>query len=350
MNSSTAICAAKPHSDPHLTDVWFELLKHTALPAGAVVTKHDIGCDGHPSHLYLLQTPEYPRQVRGLSNFYSPIYGPTDDASIDSAKLTALFKQIRTQNKRPTTIQLAPLDTDSSFFTAAPKALRDAGWITDDYFCFGNWFAELAEPGFENYFAERSSQVRNTVTRARKKLDKDPSFHIAVLTTQGPALEQAIEDFTAVYNDSWKKPEPFPVFIPSLCRSAADMGWLRLGILKLDGQAVAAQLWLVSSGTAYIVKLAYRQEYAKRTVGSVLTAHLMQHVIDTDSVRTIDYLIGDDSYKRDWTPLRRERRGIVAFNRSHLRGLAAAAKHFSGRQLKRIRTNRPSDSAPQLTS
>lgn len=337
-------------TDPHLSDSWFNLLTQTALPPGACVSCHDVGADGSASVLYLLTSPEHPHEIRSLSNFYSPIYGPTADAAIDPSKLTALFREIRTQGKRPAIIHLAPLDTDSRFYSLAAQALSDAGWLADDYFCFGNWFAKLTTPGFAAYFSERTSQVRNTVTRARKKLDKDSSFNIAIVTKQGPELEQAIADFTAVYNDSWKRPEPFPAFIPGLCRLAADMGWLRLGVLKLDGQAVAAQIWLICSGTAYIVKLAYRQDYAKRTVGSVLTAHLMQHAIDTDGVVAIDYLIGDDSYKRDWTPLRRERRGLVGFNPAAPRGLAAAARHFTGKLVRRLRGSRSSSSAATTTA
>jgi CelD/BcsL family acetyltransferase involved in cellulose biosynthesis len=98
---------------------------------------------------------------------------------------------------------------------------------------------------------------------------------------------------------------------------------------------MAAQIWLVCAGTAYIIKLAYHQSYAKYSAGSVLTAHLMRHVVDVDKVMEIDYLIGDDAYKRDWTPLRRERHGIIAFNLHTIRGCLAAVRHFVGHFLHR---------------
>ena len=40
----------------------------------------------------------------------------------------------------------------------------------------------------------------------------------------------------------------------------------------------------------------------------------MEHVIDTDKVHDVDYLTGDDAYKKDWMPDRRERWGIAVFN------------------------------------
>jgi CelD/BcsL family acetyltransferase involved in cellulose biosynthesis len=60
----------------------------------------------------------------------------------------------------------------------------------------------------------------------------------------------------------------------------------------------------------------------------------MRHVIESDMVKEIDYLIGDDAYKQDWMPLRRERHGLIAFNPRSLRGLLEAGKHFAGRLIK----------------
>ena len=63
-------------------------------------------------------------------------------------------------------------------------------------------------------------------------------------------------------------------------------------------------------------------------------------------MRDVDYLSGDDAYKKDWMNLRRERRGIVAFNRRRPGGILAAARHFGGRRLKALRNRlRPAPAA-----
>ena len=62
---------------------------------------------------------------------------------------------------------------------------------------------------------------------------------------------------------------------------------------------------------------------------------VMKHVIDIDRVHTIDYLIGDDPYKKEWMSQRRERHGIIAFNPRRPRGLLAGIRHFAGKELKR---------------
>jgi CelD/BcsL family acetyltransferase involved in cellulose biosynthesis len=100
---------------------------------------------------------------------------------------------------------------------------------------------------------------------------------------------------------------------------------------------MAAQLWLVVAGKAHIVKLAYDRDYFKTSVGTVLSAALFRHVIDVDRVEEIDYLIGDDRYKQDWMSLRRERRGVIAFNPRTVSGIVLAIRHIAGkfwRQMK----------------
>jgi CelD/BcsL family acetyltransferase involved in cellulose biosynthesis len=68
----------------------------------------------------------------------------------------------------------------------------------------------------------------------------------------------------------------------------------------------------------------------------VLTAKLMQHVIDIDRVKVVDYLSGDDDYKRTWMSHRREFWGILGFNPRSPRGLAQVVRHVGGRFGKRI--------------
>jgi hypothetical protein len=328
-------------ADPHLSAEWFELLRRTALPAQAVVDYLPVGPAQAPDSalLPLLRLhPGAPLQT-ALSTVYTPLFAPIGADLLSEAALLGHFRAMR-QRREVSEIRLAPLDPAAGFFSSARAALERADWITGSYFCFANWYADLGEDGFSAYWARRPSRLRNTARRARRRLENDPGFSMRVIDG-GEPLAAAVTAFVSVYGRSWKRPEPYPRFIPELCALAARRGWLRLGVLEVDGQAVASQIWLVSGGCAYIVKLAYDRAYAVRTVGTVLSAHMMEQAIDHDHVNRIDYLIGDDAYKRDWTPERRERHGLIAFNPLTARGLVGAAKHFAPRALKRLRRASP---------
>ena len=154
------------------------------------------------------------------------------------------------------------------------------------------------------------------------------------IVTKPDRLEQAITAFQEVYSASWKIPEPYPDFVPSLIRLLCSKGMLRLGIAWLHEKPIAAQLWIVGQEKASIYKVAYHEEFASFSPGTVLTSHLLQHVIDEDHVKEVDFLIGDDKYKQIWMSDRRERWGIVAYNPRTLIGFVLLLKETMGRITK----------------
>ncbi|WP_245606837.1 GNAT family N-acetyltransferase [Simplicispira psychrophila] len=276
--------------------------------------------------------------VLALGNYYSGLYGPV--GAVDRLeRLSAVQWQAAVENLRSrfdsAVLRLQPLDAESAWLAALEKGLRSAGWWIDRFFCFGNWYQPVPKGGFGVYWAQRPSALQHSVARGRRRLGKAGTWRIDLHTDTSAAtgleLEQAIAAYQSVYARSWKAPEPCAGFMPGLMRLAVREGWLRLGVLWLNDQPVAAQLWLVYGGKANIYKLAYVQGQEKLSVGSVLTAALMEHAMEVDHVREVDYLSGDDAYKADWMAHRRARVGLVAFDPRRLRGWLAAGRHFAGR-------------------
>lgn len=282
------------------------------------------------------------RTLQSLSNYYSSLYGPlvwrTDDGTlpeVSQATWQAIGQHLHQHPARWPVITLSPLDMGAPFAGPLQIGLQKAGYWTNRFFCFGNWYLEVAHRSFSTYAASLPAALRHSIERGKRRLAKQGTWGIHIQQTPGAELEEAIAQFVQVYNQSWKTTEPNTQFIPQLARMAAAHGWLRLGVLKLESQAIAAQLWLVKDGKASIYKLAYVKGFERLSAGSVLTHALMQHVIDVDQVAEVDYLTGDDTYKRDWMSHRRERWGIVAFNPRTLGGLWLAARHFAGKLFKR---------------
>lgn len=268
------------------------------------------------------------RCMRALANYYSSVYGPIGSLP---PSLAAAIKE-----SKPALVDLHPLDPCTPEFQQIKQALAEAGYWVDDYFCFGNWHLAVEGRSWPAYLAGRPSQLRSNIQRGSGKLDKAGTWNIHIQQGADTALETAIAAFVGVYAKSWKDEEPQPEFIPHLCRTAAREGWLRLGVLRLDGAPIAAQLWLTHGGVASIYKLAYAEEAARYSAGTVLTAAMFEHALDVDRVGEVDYLNGDEPYKRDWMSHRRERRGIIAFDLSQWSGLTAALRHWAGRALRSL--------------
>lgn len=274
------------------------------------------------------------RRLEGLANWYSALYGPVAlPGDKEQQDLRQLARALAAERPRWDVLDLHPLDPADPLFQPLEQALGAAGMATQRYFCFVNWYLDVAGRSYDAYAASLPSQLKSTLQRKGRQLAKSGRAQFEIVTG-GERLEAAIAAYQAVYACSWKSPEPSPDFMPGLIRTCAAQGWLRLGVATVDGMPAAAQLWIVCRGVAAIYKLAYDEQYAKLSIGSLLTEQLMRHVIDIDQVAEVDYLTGDDAYKRDWMSASRERCGIVAFNLRSPRGLAAAALHLGGARIK----------------
>ena len=331
-------------SDVFGTLPWFENLAafgRDGASQSEAVCQLWLAADGHSGPVLCLPLLSG-QKLTGLSNYYSSLFLPmvwqTAGAGLvaqpGAAHWQALAQAMRQHPTRWPVLMWDPLDPQSAFFTGFQAALRQAGYAVDRYFCFGNWYLQVGGRAFAAYFQMLPSALRHSIARGQRRLSRQGAWQVVIQQLPDASLEAAIGDFVAVYEKSWKGPEPNRQFIPALARVAAGQGWLRLGVLRLDGQAIAAQLWLVHGGKAAIFKLAYVEGFERFSAGSVLTAALMQHVLDVDQVQEVDYLTGDDAYKRDWMSHRRERWGLVAFDRRTPSGLMAWLKHWAGKKLR----------------
>lgn len=278
-----------------------------------------------------------PRRLMPVANYYTSLFSPIQQENTpESAEnISMLAGAIAADFPRWDIVDLHPMDRAHPLFDSTQRAFRLAGMAVQSYFCFGNWYLEVNGRSYHEYLHSLSGKLRNTLQRRGKKLSDSNRIHFEIYST-ADGLDNRILEFEKIYNSSWKTPEPCPAFIPGLIRTCVEEGWLRLGIAYVDNQAAAAQIWIVKDEIASIYKLAHDSKYANLSVGTLLTARLMQHVIDIDRVREVDFLTGDDAYKRDWMSHRRERWGIIAFNLHTFKGIAAAIINIGGRAIKNL--------------
>lgn len=314
---------------------WFEALHASgfdaALPLQLLLQRQ---ADGRAHCLPLVGTPA---GLQSLSNYYSCLYGAIGAGIPD---WPALIATLRAQ-PGAARLRLQPLNAEDPQLAALEQGLRQAGYWVDRFFCFGNWYLPCRGLRYADYLQGRASQLRNTLARGQRRLAREGGWAIEICRGEDEQqLARCLADYEAIYAASWKSAESHPAFIRALVRLAARGGWLRLGVLRLQGQALAAQLWWVKGGRACIYKLAYREEAGRYSAGTVLTAALMAHALEIDQVHEIDYLSGDDAYKREWMSERRERVGLLAFDPRRASGLLAAARHRIGKTWRRLRAPR----------
>lgn len=285
------------------------------------------------------------RDASALANYYTPLYRPYLAADATPDDVAALARRVRADHGPLARLMLSPMDPASDGFRLLEAGLHRAGFETYRFFAFGNWVLPADGLNWDGYLATRKGKMRSDIKRMEKRLEQSGAF---IRIVRGAAdLDQAIADYQHVYARSWKQDEPHAGFIPGLMRVCAERGWLRLGLLHMGKQPIAAQLWIVANRRAEIFKVAYDEDYKDFSPGTVLSARLMRHVLDEDKVREVDFLSGDDAYKRNWMTERRERFGIVAYDLRSPAGCIGMALEALARRLQPLhrRLRRPAATA-----
>lgn len=324
---------------------WFLLLANHGLPATREALFLQVaaaGSDSPPQLLLPLQAPARggPLRLRrqaSLASFYSPVFElPAREGGVEPAAYRALAAGLRRQVPAVDVLDLEPLAEEDPHADRLAQALRDEGFFVTSYARFGNWVLFTEGRTFDDYLAGRPGALRNTLRRKRRALERAGAARFAVFR-HPEEVARAVADYQAVYARSWKRPEPYPDFVPGLMDLAARRGWLRCGVLYLDDRPAAVQLWLIAGAAAYIFKLAYDPDFAQYSPGTLLSAHMFREAIDGDSVGFIDYLIGDDEYKRLWMERRRTRYGVLAANPGTLGGRWVIARERLGALVRPVR-------------
>lgn len=264
--------------------------------------------------------------LEGLSNWYAFTWSELATEGADrEALLELVARNLRAHAARVTLDKLPDEDGTAS---RLERAFRCAGWMVLREPADSNHVLPVSGRSFAEYLAARPGALRSTLARKAKKVE------VEVLTSFADAAWQAYED---VYCESWKPAEGDAALLRRFTEAEGAAGRLRLGLAHHAGAVVAAQVWTVEAGTAYIHKLAHRESAVSLSPGTTLSAALFAHVIDRDRVEWVDFGTGDDPYKRDWMEQVRPRWRLDCLNRVDPRTWPALGKALARTLVSRSR-------------
>ena len=314
-----AAARASGFASPFDRAAWFDLLEAYGFAGQGRIDAHGGAGD---ATAWLPLRIERPGEVAGLTNWYSftirPLYTGEGDRG---AALRALFHNLR---RSAAHLTLYPV-SDPDALTAA---LRTAGWWVKATPAGDRHWLDLGDMDHDAWWASRPGALRSTVQRKSKKGIVD----IQLLTEFDDGSWAAYEQ---IYAASWKPDEGHPALLRAFAEAEGARGHLRMGIARIDGIPVAAQLWTVQDGTAFIHKLAHVEDSLKASPGTLLSAALFRHVIEIDKVKRVDFGTGNDGYKRDWMNRHDPLWRIEAFNPSRPAAWGPAFKAFARSLLRK---------------
>jgi hypothetical protein len=252
-----------------------------------------------------------------VGNIYSPIKSIiTNVVTADSilGTMDRLLKYFAITDNEWDILDFDALPGEEPWVDVFCKVIKRSAFRSRTYDCFGNWYIEGINGSSRDYIEKRSKNFRASVKKNYNKLRQSGEVVFRMVTGEDD-YPGYFNLYNEVYSRSWKKEERVGrTFFPAMVRYAERNGWLRLGLLFVNGRPIGAGFAIVSGGRAYFEKISYDESYKGLGAGSVCLYEMIKHVIDEDSVSTIDFLRGDDEYKRHWVDKHRLRNGIMVYN------------------------------------
>lgn len=270
-------------------------------------------------------------KIRSMTNFYTTVYSPLISEVISSAELASLIANyFLVTYPNAVIFEFEPLRDNNFLQLMAKEYAKDGNAICREYHKHINRYEAVLGDDFDSYLSRRPSKLKNTIRRKNKLLIKETASVLNIYST-AQDVAQHYAAFRLIYEESWKGEESYPEFIDEVLQHLAEAGEAILAILVVDEEPAAAQIWFKIGEAWGVFKLAYRPKYKRYSVGTLLTAAVIEYVLAERDVTEIDFFSGDDSYKADWAQLRRDHNGIELVNNRTFIGKALSLKRrFSG--------------------
>ncbi len=179
-------------------------------------------------------------------------------------------------------------------------------------------------PGsWEELIGGVSASLRSQLKRRRKNLEKEGSVTFRTVAG-GASFDRDLETFLTLEASGWKgesgtailsKPSTERLY-REFAHAAAARGWLRLYLLELDGEAIAADYGCAYAGIGVFIKTGFDEAHSRLSPGLLLRAEVLRASIE-EGLEYYDFLGDADVYKTRWTADVHPRTQLFAY-----RGLA----------------------------
>jgi len=255
-------------------------------------------------------------KIELLGNVHSPVRNfLIRDSSKERKRniILKIFRYLRDEYKDWDIIEIERIPEENGFFSVFNEVLSNIGLTFRTWFSATNWYLDGIDFSFSKYFENLPKKIQKDVQYCRRRLGKIGNLRSQIELDSG-SLDHYLDLYDKVRAKSWKAPEKDKAFIREFTKLTAEKGWMRLAFLQYNNIPIACQKWIVCNQIAYIWDVLHDEEYGKHSPGKILSTDVSQYVFDQDRVTAIDFMTGDEPYKKDWTPKRRERKGITIFN------------------------------------
>jgi CelD/BcsL family acetyltransferase involved in cellulose biosynthesis len=245
-------------------------------------------------------------------------------------------------------LQLGQLREGSCLISALAEHMNRREWAVRKAKLNVCPYIDLRGHTWETYLATLGPKVRKNINRYLRNLSKSFDMRADFVETPVEARD-ALQTAVDLHSKRWGtrgtseafQSEAVIAFHREFVELAAESGWLRLLILRLNNTAAAALYGLFYGPTFYFYQSGFDPDYSEHSVGAAALGLSIQKAIE-EGASEYDFLHGAEEYKFHWASGTRDLSRFemhppqtMARFYKHAIGLNRAARQVARRMLNR---------------
>ena len=241
--------------------------------------------------------PFWPTVLEALPYNYAFLSSPLVDPAFADEVMPAFFAAIQNSPVLPNIVSLKSFDAECPSHSAMLKVLSASG------------VEPLVLSRNARPFVTREFGIKRSGS-TRKKLRQDGNRLSALGTVDVvndrtlAGVEQAFETFLAMEKASWKGEQGTALlsdshdaaFVRRLLQNLAARGDASVALLRLNGEAIAAQVLMYCGTTAYTWKTAFDAKFSKYSPGALLIDRVAEQLFAGPDIQAINSCAAEDSF------------------------------------------------------
>ena len=209
-------------------------------------------------------------------------------------------------------LDLSRVSRNTAQAHALALELGQQGWISTRSSTDVCPLIDLSGHDWESYLSSLGPAHRYNVRRRLRNLTKRWRVRFEQVQSESQRSE-ALQQLIALHCRRWREggnsdafhTSTLVAFHEELSRLALEQGWLRLYVLRLDGEPAAALYGFQYHGTFYFYQSGFNLGFRQHSVGLITMGLAIKRAIE-EGAKTYDFLRGDEPYKSLWTCEERE--------------------------------------------
>ncbi len=216
-------------------------------------------------------------------------------------------------------LALGQLREEGSTGSAVAQRLAEGRWAVSQERTDLCPFIPLAGHTFDSYLGTLGREHRYNFRRRLRNLERDSAVRFEKVESEESRAE-VLSALLALHDQRWRTrggSDAFDAagmvaFHDEFSRLALQLGWLRLFVLRVDGQAAATLYGFRRGRTFYFYQSGWDPRFAPRSVGLVTLGLAIESALE-EGAEEFDLLHGSESYKFHWARETRHLARIEAY-------------------------------------